>query len=236
MKKRIWELDAFRGICILGVVLVHFVYDLVELYGILQWQYPAWFSFVKEWGGVLFLVLSGICVTLGSRSVRRGIIVLLSGMVITAVTYGMYKLNFADRSIIIYFGVLQCLGCCMLLWPAVRKLPWPALLALGIVLTGVGFWMGNLPPVDVYYLMPLGLPWKGFATSDYFTLLPNLGYFLIGAAIGCTASRNKESLLPKVNEKNVILRFFCFCGRQSLWIYLLHQPILSGICMLLMPQ
>ena len=38
MKKRIWELDAFRGICILGVVFVHFVYDLVELYRIVDWE------------------------------------------------------------------------------------------------------------------------------------------------------------------------------------------------------
>ena len=28
MKKRIWELDALRGICILGMILVHGLYDL----------------------------------------------------------------------------------------------------------------------------------------------------------------------------------------------------------------
>ena len=57
MNKRIWELDVFRGICILGVVAVHAVYDLVELYHIIDWQYPAWFSLVKNWGGLLFVVL-----------------------------------------------------------------------------------------------------------------------------------------------------------------------------------
>ena len=31
MKKRIWELDVLRGICILGVVIVHLIYDLVDL-------------------------------------------------------------------------------------------------------------------------------------------------------------------------------------------------------------
>ena len=31
MKKRIWELDAARGICILGMIVVHAVYDMVEL-------------------------------------------------------------------------------------------------------------------------------------------------------------------------------------------------------------
>ena len=60
MKKRIWELDAFRGLCIIGMVIVHLVYDLVDLYGIAEWQYPEWFAFVKDWGGLLFLILSGI--------------------------------------------------------------------------------------------------------------------------------------------------------------------------------
>ena len=56
MKKRIWELDAFRGICIFGMMVVHFAYDLTDLFGIIQWQYPAWFAFMQRWGGVLFLL------------------------------------------------------------------------------------------------------------------------------------------------------------------------------------
>ena len=115
MKNRIWELDAFRGICLIGMVIVHFVYDLTELYGILSWNPPEGFVFVQQWGGVLFLLLSGICVTLGSRSVRRGLIVFASGMIVSAVTYGMYHFGFTGKSILIYFGVLHCLGVCMLL-------------------------------------------------------------------------------------------------------------------------
>ena len=62
MKKRIWELDALRGFCILGVIIVHFIFDLVELYGIIDWEYPVLFEFIKDWGGILFILLSGICV------------------------------------------------------------------------------------------------------------------------------------------------------------------------------
>ena len=231
MKKRIWELDAFRGLCIIGVVLVHFVYDLVELFGVVQWDYPQWFSFVKNWGGILFLVLSGICVTLGSHAVRRGLIVFGGGMLCTLATYVMYRSGF-DIYIMIYFGVLHCLGCCMLLWPMYKTLPWWALLFHGIVLTAAGFMIGKID-APAPWLVTVGFRLRGFSSSDYFPLLPNLGFFLIGAALGKLLYKNKQSLIPAIHDKTPLVRPFCFCGRHSLWIYLIHQPVLAGICYLL---
>ncbi len=233
MKNRIWELDAFRGLCILGVVCVHFVYDLTELFQIVTWEMPAWFEFIKQWGGILFLLLSGVCATLGRRSVRRGLIVLAGGLIISLVTYGMYALEFSDSSILIYFGVLHCLGTCMLLWPLFKKLPWWALLTIGVALVALGFYLDTVPRPPHFWYTAFGVLPKDVGTSDYFPLFPNLGFFLLGGVLGKTLYRKQETLMPKVNPKNFIVRFLTFCGRQSLWIYLLHQPLLSGICMLL---
>ena len=230
--KRVWELDAFRGLCVMGMVIVHFVYDLTGLYGIIDWKMPDWFRFVQDWGGVLFLLISGSCVTLGSRSVRRGLIVFGCGLIVSAVTWGMYKFFGFHRSIIIYFGVLHCLGICMLLWPLFKKCPWWLLAVLGAVITAAGFWADTVT-VQNPWLFPLGLTTWDFMSSDYFPLLPNLGFFLLGAALGRTIYRQKQTLFPKINEQNPALRFLRVCGRHSLWIYLLHQPVLAGICMLL---
>ncbi len=233
MKKRIWELDALRGLCILGVVAVHLVYDLVELYGILSWDYPQLFILVRDWGGLIFLVLSGICVTLGRHCVRRGSLVFLSGMVCTLVTWGMYHFGFADKGIIIYFGVLHCLGCCMLLWPVFKKLPWWALTAAGAGLVWLGLWLQNNLLVEHMWLVPLGIRCYGFVSSDYFPLIFNLGFFLMGAALGKTLYRKKTTCFPKVNDRSPLVRFFTIVGSWSLPIYLLHQPVLAGVCMLI---
>lgn len=225
MKKRIWELDALRGVCVLGMVAVHLVYDLTQLSGLVEWTYPRWFSLIKDWGGVLFLLISGVCVTLGSRNLRRGVIVLGCGMVCTAVTFAMAALGLSDPAIVIWFGVLHCLGACMLLWSVLEKLPVKAMVILGALLALAGLALRRMV-FSFPWLIPLGFVTEGFASSDYFPLLPHLGFFLLGAALGRTVYREKRSLLPRVPENNPILRFFRFCGRNSLIIYLLHQPII----------
>ena len=83
MKQRIWELDALRGSCVLGMVLVHLVYDAAELYGLIDWEYPPFFHLVKEYGGILFILISGICASFGSRPALRGANILACGLLCT---------------------------------------------------------------------------------------------------------------------------------------------------------
>ena len=71
-KNRIWELDAARGFCVLGMITVHFIFDLTELYPIVHLKSPSFFLLVKNWGGIAFFLISGICVTLGAASSAAG--------------------------------------------------------------------------------------------------------------------------------------------------------------------
>ena len=226
MKRRIWELDALRGLCILGMVVVHILYDL-RVSGLISSN--AFVELVQEVGSKFFLLISGICVTLGRRHIRRGILVFLCGMVCTAVTAGMYFLGMAGKGIIIYFGVLHCLGVCMLLWSLFSRLPTWAVGLLSVAMVAVGLLVIPDLRVDFPWLIPLGVKFPGFSSSDYFPLLPNLGFFLIGAVLGRTLYRRKETLFPRMNTRFFLIRFFAFCGRSSLWIYLLHQPVITGV-------
>lgn len=218
MKHRIWELDAVRGLCILGMVAVHLALDL-------QLSTGAAFAFIQNWGGVLFFLLSGLCATLGSRPVRRGLLVLGAGLLCTAVTWGMSALQLMPDSMVIRFGVLHCLGLCMVLWPAFRKLPLWALAALGAGLAALGIYLTNAVTVSFPGFAWLGLLYPGYSSADYFPLLPYLGFFLAGTVLGNLLYRERKSLAP--NFGNLwIFRALQWCGRHSLILYLLHQPVL----------
>lgn len=229
MKKRVWELDALRGLWILIMIGIHLSYDLVDLFAVVRLKDYTLYNWSQEWGGMLFLPISGISATLGSRPGRRGLQVFACGLLVSGVTVGMYLLGFADRGIIIYFGVLQCLAVCMFLWQLFRKCPTWLIAVFGAVFSAAGLYLTRNVRLSFSWLAPFGLIGHSFASSDYYPLLPNFGYFLLGAALGRILYPKKESLLPNVNTANPVIRFLTFCGRHSLIIYLVHQPILAAV-------
>ena len=218
MKQRIWELDALRGLCILGMIAVHLVFDMQIPTG------PA-FAFVQNWGGVLFFLLSGLCATLGSRPVRRGAIVLGAGLICTTVTWAGFALGMLPDYMVIRFGVLHCLGLCMILWPVFRKLPVGLRTALGVALAVLGIYLTKQVMVSFAGFAWLGLLYPSYSSADYFPLLPYLGFFLLGSVLGSLLYRQRRSLLPKLGTL-WLFRALQWCGRYSLIIYLLHQPLL----------
>lgn len=228
MKKRIWELDVLRGVCLLVMTVIHFVYDITVLFPLVQWQVPGWYSYLVPLTGSIFVLISGICVTLGKHPVRRGLTVLGGGMLCTAVTVLLSFTGFCDESIVIYFGVLHCLGCCMLLWPLFRRCPHWLLPVVGLGLLLLGRYLETLQGRWVW-LIPLGVVTPEFVSSDYFPLVRHLGTFLCGAGAARYVYAGGVSLFPKVREKFFLIRFFGWCGRKSLWIYLLHQPVLAAV-------
>ena len=213
-ENRIRELDAARGFCILAMVAVHLIYDLTELYPVLNWQYPPLFLLLKDGGSIVFFLISGISATLGRRYLRRGLVVLGCGLLVSAVTIiaGFMPIR---------FGVLHCLGLCMLLWALFKSASQRVLWCFCAVFTALG-WCFSRITIAATWLYPLGLTSRGFQSADYFPLLPYLGYFLAGAALGKQFYPSRKSLFPKLPR----LSFLCRCGRHSLFIYLIHQPVL----------
>jgi len=229
-KARISELDIFRGICILGVFCSHIYFDLAEFLG-LELPLSHALTLLFQYGGILFVLLSGVCVTLGSHSVRRGLVVLGCGLLITAVTYGFGRLT-GSSAAYVWFGVLHLLGICMLIYPLLRPLPTWALAVLGTLIVILGYWF-ETRTVSVPWLFPLGLLAPGFYSADYWPLFPHLGFFLLGVVLGRTVYRDKQPLLPQLQGK---CRFLSLCGRHSLILYLIQQPLTMALLALFFPH
>lgn len=217
-KDRIWELDAARGLCILCMVAVHLIYDLTELYPIINWKYPAWFFLLKNWGGTVFFLISGISATLGHHHLRRGLTVFGCAVLVSTV---IVLAGFLP----IRFGVLHCLGLCMLCWHIFRNFSSKMLFVFGIILSFLGFIVSKIRITSPYFYC-LGLVSPNFESADFFPLLPYLGFFLLGACAGRRLYRKRRSLLPQFKARNPLRIFLTFCGRNSLPIYLIHQPVL----------
>ncbi len=225
--KRIQELDIFRGFCMLGVIGDHIHYDLTVFFG-LTVPLPGVVSFFFTYVGWLFILLSGLCTNLTKRSLRRGAIVLGCGLLISLVTQLGEQLT-GMQGMAIRFGILSLLGVCMLLSPLLKKLPTWVLVPLGVLVIGLGSRVQEIRVVSEF-LYPLGLRHPGFWSADYWPLIPFLGWFLLGIVLGRLLYREKKPRIPALQER---CRFLAFCGRHSLAIYLIHQPVLLGIFTLL---
>ena len=88
------------------------------------------------------------------------------------------------------------------------------------------FGLIKLPEVlyKTNYLMPLGMYSKTFESADYFAILPWIFMFLFGAFFGKYA---KGGAFPEWTYKKHS-KFFSFVGKNSLWFYLSHQPVIYG--------
>lgn len=228
-KERVWELDALRGLFLLCMIGIHAVFDL-QYFLQLDIRTSAVFDFIQNNGGILFIVISGICATLGTRFLKRGLLVMACGGLISAVTWAMTQVGMADDSIIIYWGVLHLLGFCMIFYGILRHLPSAMLVVLAAAFIAVGFWIGDIHPQTASFCF-LGLTPDDFATSDFFPVFPYTGWFIFGIFLGRLLYKEKRTLLPRFPSRLGVIRFLSFCGRHSLWIYLLHQPIVYGTVM-----
>lgn len=67
-------------------------------------------------------------------------------------------------------------------------------------------------------------------TEDYVPLLPWFGVVLLGIFAGQQLHRPRVTrLLRMVNGAHGAIRALAWAGRNSLLIYLVHQPILMGL-------
>ena len=243
-RKRIYFLDELRGFAILCMIVHHAFLDVGDVLG-LTWGYRIFDALctVQPAFWAIFIIISGICSRLSRNTIKRGFVVLGAGLIITLFTAVIMPL-FGFTGSKIYFGILHCLGSCMiitgLLMPVISKINYElgAVISAFLFIFTYGINTGTMlftlikSPAYWYqydFLAPLGVYSKNFKSADYFSIIPWLFLFLFGAFIGKLA---KHENLPKFMYKQRS-KFLCTVGKNSLWVYILHQPAIYLIMLII---
>lgn len=217
-RPRIGALDTVRGVLILGMTAVHLAMDLRGM-GLqaFSWTDSLVFTAVRTTGAGLFLFLSGVTASGSHRNLRRGLLLLGTAFAVTAATL----LTVPEAPV--RFGILHCMAVCRLLYAAFRnrwdRLPLRTALPVCVLLFAGMLALTRLPCKGTL-LLPLGIGTR-VPMSDYFPLMPWSAVFLAGTAGG------RAVFAGKMPEWFYSLRspFLERVGRNSLAIYLVHQPV-----------
>ena len=227
---RYWEVDFFRGIAVLMMILFHALYDLDYFSGTVDVHSGIWPLFAKATASV-FLLLVGVSLTISSararmkgedsflRYLKRGVRIFSWGMAVTLSTFLLLGHGY------VVFGVLHLIGVSIILsYPLLRR-PLPAIV-FGTTAISAGLWLRQFS-FDSPWLLWLGFVPGGFYSVDYFPLLPWFGVVAVGIFLGDVLYPEgvRRVTLPDISAK-APAKQICSVGRNSLAIYLIHQPIL----------
>jgi len=189
-------------------------------------------SMIGKIAFIMFLFISGVSLSLSysktlskgdkpvfSKYLKRGLYIFSYGLIITLVTKIYFKEGF------IIFGILHLIGVSIIIsYPFLKFIKLNII--LGILTLIVGFFLSVLS-LSFPWLLWLGLKPENFYTLDYFPIFPYYGLVLLGIAFGNhfykSYKRNFE--LPDLSA-TLFVKFCAYMGKHSLFIYLVHQPII----------
>lgn len=228
--ERIQAIDLVRGVDILLMVLFNYSVTL-SYFGMIQAQpnFLYWRIFPISIASI-FIFLSGATAYIsfenhkegfGKRYFSRGLKLLVFAAFITLFT------SIFVPSGTIYFGILHFFTASSFLVPLFIKYNRLSLVA-GLSIAASGFYLQQTD-FNFPYLFWLGFIPRGFSTFDYFPLIPWLGVLLLGVSSGKYIAGRTANM----RFENKLASKFIFLGKNSLTVYLVHQPVLIIILLAL---
>ena len=192
-----------------------------------------------------FFLLCGIGCRLSKNNFKRFLQIAICAGLISLFTY-LAEVVLKMSGVLVLYGVLHMLATAVLVY-AVIELIWKLIfkkpeqdekrkyaISITCFIFGVAFYFLNQYLWQISDSLPANdwLAWfhEGFCdvfqSSDYFKLCESLPMIMFGAAIGPFIYPEKKSLFPELQPINKGV--FCFMGRHTLWVVLIHQLVLSG--------
>jgi len=232
-EQRFWEVDAARGVAIVMMVVYHLTYDLDAFggYGIESTSgFLAWFA---DATASAFLLLVGVSLAISysragggnglfAKYLRRGLRILAYGMALTVVFFVMHLG-------VVAFGILHLIGLSIILAYPLLKYRF-ANLVLGLCVIAVGWYMrAQAISSESPWLLPLGVVPENVFMPDYRPLFPWFGVVLLGLFAGNVLYGGGRRPAMVAKRAPVVARPLLPLGSNSLFIYLIHQPILVAL-------
>ena len=229
---RFWEVDAARGIAIIMMIVYHCTYDLDTLGGYRIQSTTGYLALFADVTAGLFLFLVGISLAISrtrtsltgwrlfGKYLVRGSRILAYGVVLTVIflALGMG---------VVAFGILHLIGISIILaYPFLRLRITNLVLGTVIFVTGQYILAQDLYSQS-FWLLPFGVVPEGVVMPDYRPLVPWFGVVLIGLFFGNVVYGGRPAV-PE-DKAPVLARPLLPLGRNSLFIYLIHQPIIIAL-------
>jgi uncharacterized membrane protein len=204
--------------------------------------------------GGLFIFVCGISCILSRSNVKRCLLLWLVSLAISTGTFLVTYISGADCYI--DWGVIHLMAFSVTVYAILeaichkfhKQVPiWLCLTIAGLIFISSLFLYLGFNPFTFSHFTPWytkvisGIPPKrydsisGFflqvcgkyaGAIDWWPILPYTGVFFLGAALGkMLYGKKKESKFPRMKSL-YIFRPLCFIGRHTIWVYVLHQPVI----------
>jgi uncharacterized membrane protein len=228
--KRISAFDFLKGIAIILMIFFNYSVTLTYFRVVdIPYNFAYWFVFPRIIASI-FIFISGTVAYVSYKNFKekfreiyffRGFKLLIFAVLITIFTYLFVPAG------TIFFGILHFFAATSILIPFFIKYEKLNLIA-GILITLFGLYL-QFASFNFSFLFWLGFMPSNFFAFDYFPLMPWLGVLMLGIYFGNKIVQKVE----KMKFTGILSHFFIFLGKNSLMIYLFHQPILIILLMLL---
>ena len=231
---RFFLLDVSRGVSVLAMICYHFYWDLgyfgfIDLGTVIQGVG----LLAAQAIGVSFITIAGISgrVLTFSKNFKAKFskrivkLIILSAMVSLATFY-------IDKNNFIFFGILHFLTICSIISLILVTVTKSHLLFL------IFFIVSIISLSSITFDLPTILSWIGFnksppVTNDFYPLFPWLTFYLLGFWVGQLIMDRQSRFLPGISFiyllNNNLFKFLEYVGKNSLIIYISHQPILFSL-------
>jgi uncharacterized membrane protein len=259
-KKRFIEIDVAKGIAVLFMMFFHYFY-LGKHMNVVNANTDSGLLYLcAKIAHTTFIIASGMNLAISTsgkssqeyipKKVKRGLYLLAVGLIISYFT----KIEFGDSYV--KFGIMHFIGIATILSIFVMKVPiLTYFISAGILLIHV---LLKTPSIknrffevcekNPFMCFISGIMNLKYNSLDHFSLIPYLGYFLLGSAIAftCYKIKNVENDLSQESnndngrkiegfgfldkyQDNSIVKGLAWVGQRSMMFYIVHFTILYCI-------